>query len=139
MKNTKIEYWCRNCQTLFLHEPFAPEDLDCPFCGDHIWPFDQYDPNEQEAVRYIEWCRSVLRRDEWGPTPTVAAKELGCTRSMIDHLVRAGVLIRSEFKKDCKKSKYGFNTVVISQQSIYAAMRNRDETGNWTGGSKKKS
>ena len=127
------KYWCKACE--HLQQVEAGDDAVCEECGDMMVAVSRLSAAEREFVRYGEWCREVRQRGEWGPSPGGAAGELGCTRPMIDYLVRMGVLIRNEYD-----AAEGYTrTVIISEKSIKEAKENRVRTGNWTGGSKKKS
>ena len=74
-------------------------------------------------IQWLDW----LRKDEkGGPSPSRAADILGCTRPMVNQLVKQGILERSVYEED------GFGIVVISQRSIDSAVENKKKTGCWS-------
>jgi hypothetical protein len=128
-----IKNYCKDCEKTV---PIAEgEDDICPDCGASLVRVSSLRGVQRSAVEYIEWAKGVKERGEWGPSPGGAAAQLGCTRSMIDHLVNMGVLVRNE----SPANDGNVRTVMISEASIKQAIENKKRTGNWTGGSKKKS
>jgi hypothetical protein len=83
---------------------------------------------EGEVAILQKWLGEVAESGLSGPSPGGAAGELGCSRAMIDQLVDAGVLERTEFNGPSAK------IILISARSIEKAKRKRKETGTWTGG-----
>ena len=73
------------------------------------------------------WFAKVCRSGLNGPSPTMAAEQLGSSRSMIDRLVERKVLEKSEFSFKDR------TVVIISRRSLEKAKENRELTGNWTG------
>ena len=99
----------------------------CPNCETPLKAPEALSPDELAMVQMQEWFGQVCRQGLNGPSPTMAAEELGCSRSMIDRLVEKGVLEKSEFTFKDRK------VVIISQDSLAKAKANREKTGNWTG------
>ena len=79
------------------------------------------------ATDLISWLQRVAKRGALGPSPGVAYRVLGCTRTTVDHLVRAGVLERSSFEGE------GHKVVMISSRSMEVARANKLVTGFFSG------
>lgn len=83
---------------------------------------------DEEAEAFMAWCKAVKERGEWGPSPGGACQALGCSRAMVDTLVKAGVLVRNEYRE-----KDGtISNIRISTRSIEQAKANKRKTGKWT-------
>jgi hypothetical protein len=96
-------------------------------CGDTLKPFSELAEEERAMVDMQEWFAKVCRNRLNGPSPALAAEQLGCSRSMIDRLVERGILEKSEF---LFKER---SVIIISRRSLEKAKENRSRTGNWTG------
>ncbi|MDD5523086.1 MAG: hypothetical protein PHI84_19895, partial [Kiritimatiellae bacterium] len=99
----------------------------CHECGSILRPLDKLSEDECGMVEMQDWFSSVCRNGLNGPSPSGAAEELGCHRTMVDRLVELGVLEKSKFEFKGQK------VVIISRRSIDIAKQNRERTGNWTG------
>jgi hypothetical protein len=130
MKTPKaMRGWCANCGGLAHAAPQAAKasDQTCQVCGEPLKPLSELAEEEKAMADMQAWFVKVCRTGVNGPSPTMAAEELGCSRSMIDRLVERGILEKSEF---CFKDR---TVVIISRRSLAKAKENRLRTGNWTG------
>lgn len=76
--------------------------------------------------RLVKWLQWLGEAGKGGPSPSQAAKLLGCTPPMVNQLVRRGILERSVYEED------GFSIVIVSQRSIDAARESKKKWGCWT-------
>jgi hypothetical protein len=130
--------WCGVCQLAFRGSEAVGGR--CPVCGGEVVKGGSLCRREREAFLYESWVRDVKARGEWGPSPGGAAAMLGCTRQMVGHLVKIGVLVRNEYRVRLHAdSWFKVPVAYISERSVRVAIENRERTGNLTGGSKKKS
>jgi hypothetical protein len=114
--------WCPGCRR--IREGDEGGEL-CGHCGELLKPVRQMTQTERSEQAINEWCWQMQREGKWGPSPGGAAGDLGCSRSMIDNLVAAGVLERTEFNRD------GHVIVLISRRSIDVAKANKVKYGQW--------
>lgn len=84
--------------------------------------------SEEDAREFTAWIETVKARGDWGPSPGGACQLLGCSRPMVDKLVKRGVLVRNEHRNRHGQIDY----VCISEASIKRALQNKLETGMWT-------
>lgn len=126
---TAVRGWCSNCGGISygVRKGLKSAALSCQMCGDVLKPFSELAEEEKAMFDMQEWFRKVCRSGLNGPSPTMAAEQLGCSRSMIDRLVERGVLEKSEFRFKDR------TVVIISRRSFEKAKENRLRTGNWTG------
>ena len=130
MKARKIfRGWCPNCGGLSAAalEGAQTGRLTCQVCGDGMKPLSELTEEEKAMADMQKWFAKVCRSGLNGPSPTVAAEQLGCSRSMIDRLVERDILEKSEFVFKDR------TVVIISRRSLEKAKENRVKTGNWTG------
>ena len=121
--------WCDYCGGLSHAAPQEAKaaGLTCQMCGGPLKPLSELTEEEKAMADMRAWFAKVCRSDVNGPSPTMAAEELGCSRSMIDRLVERGILEKSEFRFKDR------TVVIISRRSLAKAKENRLRTGNWTG------
>ena len=119
--------WCKYCGTACVAERRTGAVLRCSQCGSDMTPLDQLSEDDRAMVDMQDWFAEIGRKGLNGPSPSRAAEELGCHRSMIDRLVALEVLEKSKFEFKGQK------VVIISRRSIEKAQENRKDTGNWTG------
>ena len=124
-----IRGWCANCGGICHAAPLEAKAAGqtCLVCGGPLKPLSELTEEEKAMADMQAWFVKVCRNGVNGPSPTMAAEELGCSRSMIDRLVERGILEKSEF---CFKDR---TVVIISRRSLAKAKENRLRTGNWTG------
>jgi hypothetical protein len=124
-----VRGWCPHCGGLShaARERAKTSGLECQVCGDTMKPLGELTEEERAMVDMQEWFSKVCRSGLNGPSPTMAAEQLGCSRSMIDRLVERDVLEKSEFSFKDR------TVVIISRRSLEKAKENRLRTGNWTG------
>ena len=99
----------------------------CPQCGCRLKSVDELNEDDRAMADMQEWFASVRRDGLNGPSPIIAAEQLGCSRSMVDRLVERGILEKSEFTFKDR------SVIIISRRSLEKAKENRSRTGNWTG------
>jgi hypothetical protein len=121
--------WCANCGGLShaVTQEAKTASLKCQACGGPLKPLSQLTEEEKAMADMQAWFAKVCRSGVNGPSPTMAAEELGCHRSMIDRLVERGILEKSEFTFKDR------SVIIISRRSLEKAKENRLRTGNWTG------
>ena len=118
--------WCFRCkQTSWPAEGVAT--FTCNRCGERLRTEQELEPRLRKVFRFQSWNDDVWLRGLGGTTPSGAALELGCHRTMIIKLCIMGVLERSVYDKD------GFYAAYISDRSIQKALENKKTTGKWTG------
>ncbi len=121
--------WCAYCGGISHAAPQGTKTagLTCQVCGGPLKPLSELTEEEKAMADMQAWFAKVCRNGVNGPSPTMAAVELGCHRSMIDRLVERGILEKSEFRFKDR------TVVIISRRSLAKAKENRLRTGNWTG------
>ena len=126
---TAIRGWCSFCGGLSYAAPKKAKaaGLMCQVCTGPLKPLGELSEEEKAMADMQAWFAKVCRSGMNGPSPTVAAEQLGCSRSMIDRLVEREVLEKSEFSFKDR------TVVIISRRSLEKAKENRSRTGNWTG------
>lgn len=128
-KAKPIRAWCMNC-TSFSYvacSESSKEKRACPVCGSPLKSVDDLGEDERAMAEMQAWFIKVCRSGMNGPSPIMAAEQLGCSRSMIDRLVERGILEKSEFVFKDR------SVIIISRRSLEKAIDNRARTGNWTG------
>lgn len=115
--------WCPYCGWMVYASD--EEGDECADCHTRLIPPRRMSPRQRSMHAFNEWMARVKREDKWGPSPGGAAGELGCSRAMIDKLVSAGILERSEYNRD------GHFVVMISGRSIDLAKGNKAKYGQW--------
>lgn len=107
----------------------------CRFCGSDALE-ELNNPSEMELMeaetnaaemKMHDWLDELKSKGLWGPGPSVAAFTLGCSRPMVDDLVRDKILERSDYNEQ------GHKLVVISLRSIIKAKAKKVMTGSYTG------
>lgn len=83
---------------------------------------------ERGVLALQQWCQEILDRGEWGPTPHIAAKELGCSPALVKRLADEGILVRNEYS-----DSHGLSLIVISVASIQAAKLRKAKYGTYSG------
>lgn len=124
-----VRGWCSHCGGVSYAERKETRTggLTCQVCGDTLKPLNELSEEEKAMADMQAWFAKVCRNGVNGPSPTMAADQLGCSRSMIDRLVERGILEKSEFSFKDR------TVVIISRRSLEKAKENRLRTGNWTG------
>jgi hypothetical protein len=124
-----VRGWCSYCGGLAFAAPQGAKTagLTCQVCGGPLKPLRELTEEEKAMADMQAWFAKVCRNGVNGPSPTMAAEQLGCSRSMIDRLAERGILEKSEFSFKDR------TVVIISRRSLEKAKENRLRTGNWTG------
>jgi hypothetical protein len=130
MKSEKaVRGWCSFCGGLSYAAPKGAKTvgLACQICGGPMKPSGELTEEEKAMADMQAWFAKVCRSGVNGPSPAMAAEQLGCSRSMIDRLVEREILEKSEFTFKDR------SVIIISRRSLEKAKENRLRTGNWTG------
>lgn len=117
--------WCEDCGRLW--PAHKGRDKVCRACGERLQKVSNVTEPEASQASFENWTADVREAGQWGPSPAMAAKILGCGRATVDHLVNDGVLERAEYERD------GHKLVVISWRSIARAGANKSAMGSYTG------
>lgn len=117
--------YCGDCG--YLWPVSNPEQAICRVCGERLEKIKKVTEVEKSDAYFQDWVMNLRANNLWGPSPQQAAKILGCGRANVDHLVRSGVLRRSEYDRD------GHKIVVISWESIQKAKENKVRSERLTG------
>jgi len=104
---------------------YDPLNCLCDDCGNRLVALKNLTRKQRTDYDFYVWMQSVLKADKNGLSPGGAAAELKCSRAMIDKLVEAGSLERSQYEKD------GHFIVLISWRSILKVKQTKKETGQW--------